>query len=213
MPFLQFHAGHLGWGREGRCLAVCFTVRAFSAENKSWEARKEIEGNRGGSVRKAVVHMRWPLQTLTSQQPHLFVLAYQSASAARSCTRSSQLQHPAHTQSRSRSTYLASHHHLRSHIFTSHLSAPTPHPLQKPIPLAEPVDAIVRLAHGPHEAAQRVHLVLARVPPVLVHLADRDLHAAVVLGLDDAVRRAAFAGDVAVRGEEGWKVSGCGLWC
>ena len=53
--------------------------------------------------------------------------------------------------------------------------------------------------HRPHEATQRIHLVLARVPAVLVHFADGDLHGGVVFGFDDAVCRAAFAGDVAGR--------------
>jgi len=83
------------------------------------------------------------------------------------------------------------------HARPSRLSAPTPHPLQIPIPLRQAVHAVVALAHGAHEPAQRVHLVLARVPPVLIHLADGDLHGAVVLGLDDAVRGGALAGDVA----------------
>ena len=79
------------------------------------------------------------------------------------------------------------------------LATPPPHALQQPNPLRHPVKAIVALAHRAHEAAERVHLVLARVPAVLVHFADGDLHAGVVFGFDDAVRRAAFAGDVAVR--------------
>ena len=79
------------------------------------------------------------------------------------------------------------------------LPASTPHTLQEPIPLRKTVDTVVALAHGAHEAAQRVHLVLARVTSIGVDLADRDLHGAVVLGLDDAVRCAALAGDVAVK--------------
>jgi len=44
-------------------------------------------------------------------------------------------------------------------------------------------------------------VVLARVAAVLVDLADADLDAGVVLGLDDTVGRAALAWDVA-RGEK-----------
>ena len=95
------------------------------------------------------------------------------------------------------------------HLLTSHaplpsevLSAGTPHPLQIPIPLRQTIDAIIRLAHRPHKPAQGIHLVLVRVPPVLVHLADGDLHRGVVFGFDDAVGCAAFAGDVAVRWKE-----------
>ena len=78
------------------------------------------------------------------------------------------------------------------------LRTPAPHALHQPIPLRQPIQTVVPLAHGAHEAAQRVHLVLPRVPAVLVHLADGDLHRGVVLGFDDAVGRGAFAGDVAV---------------
>lgn len=77
------------------------------------------------------------------------------------------------------------------------LRAPTPHILHQPIPLRQPVQAVVALAHRPHEAAQRVHLVFARVAPVLVDFADGDLHGGVVFGFDDAVGCGAFAGDVA----------------
>jgi len=82
------------------------------------------------------------------------------------------------------------------HSPTANLPAPTPHILQEPIPLRQTVDAVVALAHGAHEAAQRVRLVLARVSAVLVHLGHRDLHARVVLGFDDAVGRAALAGNI-----------------
>lgn len=78
------------------------------------------------------------------------------------------------------------------------LPARAPNTLQEPIPLRQPVHAVVALAHGAHKAAQRIRLVLARVAAVLVHLADADLHRGVVLGLDDAVRGAALARDVAV---------------
>jgi len=45
-------------------------------------------------------------------------------------------------------------------------------------------------------------VVLARVAAVLVDLGDADLHAGVVLGLDDAAGRAALAGDVTKPGEK-----------
>ncbi|EMC99823.1 hypothetical protein BAUCODRAFT_56346, partial [Baudoinia panamericana UAMH 10762] len=68
-----------------------------------------------------------------------------------------------------------------------------PHPLQKPIPLRQPVHAVVALTHRPYEPTKRVHLIVAGVPAVLVHLADADLHAGVVLGFDDAVGCGALA--------------------
>ena len=46
---------------------------------------------------------------------------------------------------------------------------------------------------------QSIDLVLASIPPILIHLADGDLHGSVVFGFDDAVRGAAFTGDVAVK--------------
>jgi hypothetical protein len=63
--------------------------------------------------------------------------------------------------------------------------------------LRKTIDTIIRLAHRSHKSAQGINLVLARVPPVLVHLADGDLHAGVVFGFDYAVGGAAFAGNVA----------------
>jgi hypothetical protein len=75
----------------------------------------------------------------------------------------------------------------------------TPNSLQEPIPLRQPVQTIISFGSGSHKSAQRVHLVLARVAAGLVDFADADLHAGVIFGFDDAVRGAAFAGDVAVR--------------
>ncbi len=72
-----------------------------------------------------------------------------------------------------------------------------PHPLQKSIPLRQPVHTIIALPHTPHESAQRIRLVLASVAAVLVHLANGDLHRGVVFGFDNAVGGATFAGDVA----------------
>jgi hypothetical protein len=76
------------------------------------------------------------------------------------------------------------------------VSARVPDTLEETVPLGEAVDAVVALAHCAHEAAKRVDLVLAGVAAVLVNLGDADLDRAVVLGLDDAVGRAALAGDV-----------------
>lgn len=76
------------------------------------------------------------------------------------------------------------------------VSARVPDTLKVAVPLGEAVHAVVALAHCAHEAAKRVDLVLASVTAVLVHLGDADLNRAVVLGLDDAVGRAALAGDV-----------------
>jgi hypothetical protein len=77
--------------------------------------------------------------------------------------------------------------------------ARAPDVLEEAVALREAVQRVVALAHGADKAAQRVRLVLARVPAVLVDLADADLHRRVVLGLDDAVRGAALAGHVAGR--------------
>lgn len=86
-------------------------------------------------------------------------------------------------------------HPISACISTS--SARAPDALCEAVPLREAVEAIVALAHGAHEAAQGVDLVLARVPAVLVDLANGKLDRRVVLGLDDAVGRRALAGDVA----------------
>lgn len=68
-----------------------------------------------------------------------------------------------------------------------------PNTLQEAITLSESVQRIVGLGPRSNKAAQRICLVLACVPAVLVDLADRDLHGCVVLRFDDAVGRAAFA--------------------
>jgi len=75
---------------------------------------------------------------------------------------------------------------------------PTPNTLQKPIPLGKSIQRIVTLSPTPYKPTQRVHLVLARVPALLVDFAHADLYAGVVFGFDDAVGRAAFAGDVEI---------------
>jgi hypothetical protein len=64
--------------------------------------------------------------------------------------------------------------------------------------LGQPVQAVVRLAHGAYESAESVGLVVAGVAAVLVDLADADLNGSVILGLDDAAGGAALAGDVAI---------------
>ena len=87
------------------------------------------------------------------------------------------------------------------HIFLP-LTAPTPHILQQAVSLRQPVQAIVALAHGAHKPAQRVDLVLARVPPVLVYFANGYLHRCVVFGFDDPVCSGAFARHVAGRGDQ-----------
>ena len=84
----------------------------------------------------------------------------------------------------------------RSPTINSLVSARVPDVLEEAVPLGEAVHAVVALAHRAHEAAERVDLVLAGVAAVLVDLGDADLDGAVVLGLDDAVGRAALAGDV-----------------
>jgi hypothetical protein len=78
-------------------------------------------------------------------------------------------------------------------------TARAPHALEEPVLLGEAVQGVVGLGARADEATQRIHLVLARVPAVLVDLADTDLHAGVVLGFDDAVCCAALAGDIAVK--------------
>jgi hypothetical protein len=80
------------------------------------------------------------------------------------------------------------------------VSARVPDVLEEAVALGEAVHAVVALAHGADEAAEGVDLVLASVTAVLVNLGDRDLDGAVVLGLDDAVGRAALAGDVPAQG-------------
>jgi len=86
-----------------------------------------------------------------------------------------------------------------SHTFiTSPLATSAPHILQQPIPLTQPIQRIIALAHRAHEAAQRIYLVLASVAAVLVDFADRNLYRGVVFGFDDAVGGAALAGDVAI---------------
>jgi len=88
------------------------------------------------------------------------------------------------------------------------VSARVPDTLEVAVPLGEAVHAVVALAHCAHEAAKRVDLVLAGVAAVLVDLGDADLDGAVVLGLDDAVGRAALAGDVPAQRKNNGLVKG-----
>jgi hypothetical protein len=83
------------------------------------------------------------------------------------------------------------------------VSARVPDVLEEAVALGEAVHAVVALAHGADEAAEGVDLVLASVTAVLVNLGDGDLDRAVVLGLDDAVGRAALAGDVPAQEDHG----------
>lgn len=71
------------------------------------------------------------------------------------------------------------------HVHNS-LPGSAPDRLEEAVLLCEPVQAVVRLAHGANEAAEGVDLVLAGVAAVLVNLADGELDGGVVLGLDDA---------------------------
>jgi hypothetical protein len=100
---------------------------------------------------------------------------------------------------------LSSEPHTFIHLPTPKLPSPgflsrrlsTPNTLEEPIALCQSVQGIIALGSRPHEPAQRVDLVLAGVTAVLVDLADAELDTGVVFGFDDAVGRAAFAGDVA----------------
>lgn len=90
--------------------------------------------------------------------------------------------------------------HLTLHLSQFRLSCGlgTPDALEESVSLGESVEAVVALGAGTNEAGQGIHLVLSGITAVLVNLADADLHAGVVLGLDDAVGGAALARHVAV---------------
>jgi hypothetical protein len=79
-----------------------------------------------------------------------------------------------------------------------HLSACAPYTLEEPIPLRQSVHSVVALAHGTHEAAQRISCVFANVAARLVDAADGDLDRGVVFSFDDAVGCGAFTWDVAI---------------
>lgn len=91
----------------------------------------------------------------------------------------------------SHSTHLT-HEQFPSPNLSRGLAAPDT--LQEAISLRQTVQAVVALGPRPHESAECVDLVLTGVAAVLVNLADADLDAGVVFGLDDAVGGAAFAG-------------------
>jgi hypothetical protein len=79
------------------------------------------------------------------------------------------------------------------------LSLGRPDVLEETVTLSESVQSIVALAHGADETGESVDNVLALDrPAVLVDLGDGDLARTVVLGLDDAARRRALAGDVKI---------------
>lgn len=103
------------------------------------------------------------------------------------------------SEPRTQVSHSSSPHDLRTQQETTHLSLSTgaPHILHESIALSETVQAVVALAHGSYKSAESIDLVLASVAAVLVDLANTNLNGSVVLGLDDAVGRAAFAGDVA----------------
>jgi hypothetical protein len=82
----------------------------------------------------------------------------------------------------------------------SPLPRSAPDALEEAVLLCEPVDAVVALAHGAYEAAERVCLVLARVAAVLIDLADADLDGRVVLGFDDASGGRLAGISIAIRG-------------
>ena len=93
-------------------------------------------------------------------------------------------------------------HHPPSQLASCrNLPLGAPDVLEEAVALGEAVQGIVALAHGADETGQGVDDVLALDgPAVLVDLGDGDLAGAVVLGLDDAARRRALAGDVTVGG-------------
>lgn len=77
------------------------------------------------------------------------------------------------------------------------LALRAPDALQEPVALCEAVEGVVALAHGADEAGESIGDVLALdSAAVLIDLGDGDLARTVVLGLDDAARRRALAGDV-----------------
>jgi hypothetical protein len=82
----------------------------------------------------------------------------------------------------------------------SPLPRSTPDTLEEAVPLCEPVDAVVALAHGAYEAAERICLVLARVATVLIDFADADLDRRMVLGFDDASGGRLAGISIAIRG-------------
>ena len=79
------------------------------------------------------------------------------------------------------------------------LTASGPHIFQVAVPLGQTVEGVIALTASTDETAQGVSLILASVAAVLVDVTDGNLNRGVIVGLDDAVCGAAFAGHVAVR--------------
>lgn len=78
-----------------------------------------------------------------------------------------------------------------------HLTLGTPDILQESIALRQAVQAVVALATSPNETAKGIRLAFTGIAAILVNFADAKLDRSVVLSLDDTVRRAALAWDVA----------------
>lgn len=76
------------------------------------------------------------------------------------------------------------------------LSLGAPDALDEAITLAETVHGVIRLAHGAHETAESVDVVLAsNGAAVLINLGDGDLDGSVVLGLDQTcIQKSLVAG-------------------
>jgi len=83
-------------------------------------------------------------------------------------------------------------------LSNENLSLGAPHTLKQAIPLCKPVQRIIALATRTNKPTESINLVFASVTAVLVNLANRDLHGGVVVGFNDAVSSAAFAGDVEI---------------
>ena len=77
------------------------------------------------------------------------------------------------------------------------LSLGAPHTLKQAIPLCKPVQRIIALATRTDKPTESINLIFASVTTVLVNLANGDLHGGVVVGFNNAIGGAAFAGDVA----------------
>ena len=89
--------------------------------------------------------------------------------------------------------------HIRTLIHTNAAlsrSACTPDTLHESVSLRQSVEGVIALGSASYESAKGVDLVLAGISAILVDLSDADLYACVVLGLNDAVGRAALAGNV-----------------
>ena len=91
-------------------------------------------------------------------------------------------------------TYL---HPNNTPLSNENLSLGAPHALKQAVPLCKPVQRVIALATRTNKPTESINLIFASVTAVLVNLANGDLHRGVVIGFDDAVGGAAFAGDVA----------------